>query len=496
MVERPHVALASLGTLLVWVSSIVGSGFSLLSIPFAIWSTLPYGVLWIVGTVLRGLAKKKENADHWRERDRWLTIGAGTAAVAADLGIRAAVFLWPRGSTAAIALVFSPAYITIFILPIGAAAGWVLGRLWRWHIAGRIAAVTIGPTVLGLMMLGLARPELFPTTVVARRALLERIGPPRVVIGTDTFTSVPVSTTAAWYLAADLDGQPGEELAIVDHAGADLLDSNTRAVTRHVGFGGQPGRLWGSFSTLVRLPDGRLAVAQTGGGFSRTLLQDLNGTELWEYRTDPKLAPTALRPADLDEDGSVEFYGASTNFIARLDWMGREVWRRPATLAALLATVPRAGDVPPWIVGLEYGRKLLVWDADGRPLSERAITAADSPLSVVDTFAGRSFIHGGHSARASDLTGKLLFDVPLGDFTLSSALGVRFSPTAAPHLVLVSSTDRDTSRYRLLIVDSNQRTEYDEIFDRHPRVFAARQADGSHTLFVWETRGLRQLRPR
>lgn len=479
--ERPHVGLASIGTVLVWVSSIVGSGFSLISIPFAIWSTLPYGVLWIAGVMLR---------------DRWVTIGAGTAAVAADLAIRASVFLWPRGSTAAIALVFSPAYITIFVMPVGAATGWVLGRLWRWHIAGRIAALTIGPGVLGLMMVGLARPDLFPTTVLARRALLERIGPPRVVIGADAFTSVPVSTSAAWYLAADLDGQPGEELAIVDHDGTDVLDSNTLAVTRHVEFGGQPGRLWGSFSTLVRLPDGRLVVAQTGGGFSRTLLQDLDGAERWEYRPDPKLPPNALRPADLDEDGGVEFYGASTEFIARLDWSGREVWRRPASLAALLATMPSAGDVPPWIVALEYGRKLLVWDADGRPLIERAIAAADSPLSVVDSFAGRSFIHGGHSARAYDLAGKSVFEVPLGDFTLSFALGVRFSPDAEPHLVLVGSTDRDTSRYRLVIVDSTRRTVYDEIFDRYPRVLAARQADGSHTLFIWEAGGLRQLRPR
>jgi hypothetical protein len=479
--ERPHVGLASLGTVLVWVSSLAGSGFSPISLPFAIWSTLPYGVLWIVGS---------------RMRDRWLTLGAGAAAIAADLGIRAAVFVWPRGSTAAIALVFSPAYITAVIMPVGAAAGWLLGRMWRWHMAGRVAALTIGPIGLGLMMLGLARPELFPSTVLARRALLQRIGPPRIVVGSDAFTSAPVSTQSAWYIATDLDEQAGEELIIVDSAGADVLDSATLAVKRHVAFGGQPGRLWASFSTLVRLPDGRLAVAQTGGGFSRTLLQDLNGAELWEYRPDPKLPPTALRPADLDADGNVEFYGASTDSIVRLDSNGREVWRRPATLAALLATMPRAGDLPPWIAAVEYGRKLFVWDAAGRPLIERAVSAEDSPLSIVDTFAGRGFIHGGHAARAYDLEGKPLFDVPLGDFTLSFALGVRFSSSAAPHLVLVGSTDRDTSRYRLLIVNPDRRTVYDEIFDRYPRVLAARQADGSDTLFIRDAPGLRQLRPR
>ncbi len=476
---RPHIGLAIAGTLLVWVSAIVGSGFSPISLPFAIWSTLPYGVLWIVGSMVQ---------------NRWLALGAGTAAVAAEAGIRAAVFLWPRGSTAGIALVFSPAYITIFVMPVGAAAGWLLGKLWRWRIAGRVATLTIGPTVLGLLVLGLARPELFPTTVLARRALLERIGPPRIVVGADTFASVPVSTRSAWYFAADLDEQAGEELAIVDHSGADLLDSATLTLKRHVAFGGEPGRVWGSFSTLVRLADGRLAAAQTGGGFSKTLLSDLNGTALWEYRPDPKLAPSAMRPADLDDDGRVEFYAASTDFVARLDSDGREVWRRPAALAHLLATMPHADDFPAWVVANEYGRKLFVWDADGRVLMERPTTADDAPLSVVDTFSGRSFIHGGHSARAYDLAGKPLFDVPLGDFTLSFALGLRLSPGSPSHLALVSSTDRDTSRYRLLIVDSTRRTVYDEIFDRYPRVLAARQADGSHRLFIWEASGLRQLR--
>ena len=180
--ERPHVPLAVLGTVLVWVSSIAGSGFSPISIPFALWSTLPYGVLWIAGS---------------RLRDRWPVLGAGMAAIAADVGIRAAVFVWPRGSIAAIALVFSPAYITAIVMPAGAVAGWLLGMLWRWHLAGRAMALTLGPIALGLLALGLARPELFPTAVLARRDLLQRIGPPRVVAGGDAFVSVPVSTKAA-----------------------------------------------------------------------------------------------------------------------------------------------------------------------------------------------------------------------------------------------------------------------------------------------------------
>ena len=53
VLERPYVPLAIVGVVLVWTTSIAGSGFSLLSLPFALWSTVPYAVLWIVGRRLQ-----------------------------------------------------------------------------------------------------------------------------------------------------------------------------------------------------------------------------------------------------------------------------------------------------------------------------------------------------------------------------------------------------------------------------------------------------------
>ncbi len=66
-----------------------------------------------------------------------------------------------------------------------------------------------------------------------------------------------------------------------------------------------------------------------------------------------------------------------------------------------------------------------------------------------------------------------------GEFSLSQAAGVRLSTDRLPYLALVGSTDRDTSRYRLLIVDADRRAVYDEILERYPRVIIARRADGS-----------------
>ena len=112
-------------------------------------------------------------------------------------------------------------------MPIAAAAGWLFGRMWRWHLVGRARhdhrrADRSRSADAGTGAAGALSDDGRSTTCRARThrsaARRGRRGP---------FDSVPVSTKAAWYRAADLDGQPGDELAIVDHSGADIFDSAT-----------------------------------------------------------------------------------------------------------------------------------------------------------------------------------------------------------------------------------------------------------------------------
>jgi hypothetical protein len=126
----------------------------------------------------------------------------------------------------------------------------------------------------------------------------------------------------------------------------------------------------------------------------------------------------------------VEFYASSTEGVARLDSDGHEVWRRQTANAALLDVLPRANSGPAWIV--EYGRRVLVWDESGKQLAEFAVRAETSPIAVVDGFAGRRFFNGGNSARGFDLQGQTQFEVPLGEFTLSTAAAVRLSAGRNP----------------------------------------------------------------
>lgn len=486
LTRDPRALLPALGALVVLVTTAVASIGSLLAIPFALWSLVPWAVLF-------ALSRRSQLGP-------WTLGGAGVAALAAEIGIRASVFVWPRGSTAAIALVFSPAVILVAVMPAGAALGWLAGRAWRRHALGRAAVVVLAPVIAGLTLVGFARPDLFPTTVYQRRALLERIGPPRVVTGAAAFVNTPVSDQPQWVTTAELDGAPGEELALVDHAGARVIDPRTLVPRRTIAFPERRGGFWTSFAALVRLPDDEIAVAETGGGFSRTLVRRLDGSTLWEYRPDADSSPTSLDPADLDGDGRVEFYAASLHRIARLDEGGREVWQQPARLPDLGALLPPTARHPAWVVAVEYAVRTLVFDAAGNTLGT-VPAEQDVMTTAADLGDERLVFLGDARVRGFALDGQLRVEIPLGDFRASQVLGARLSDDAPASLVVVGAAPELTSgptsregRYRLLIVDAARRTIYDEITDVFPRVVVSRGTAGD-VVFVSEGPRLRRLAP-
>ncbi len=447
---------------------------------FTLWAMAPWVALLLAGRIFR---------------NAWIPAGAALLGLAVEAGIRASVFLYPRGSTSAIALVFSPALIFAAAFPAGALLGWLAGKLWRWHLLGRIATGLLAVAVLGLVWLKLARPELFPTTVLARNAALERIGPPRVAVGGDTFVRTPVpAATSAWLEAADLHPAPGEELVLASQAGAKLLNAASLAEVEQVSFPSLPAGTWSWYSRLVRMGD-HYAIAQTGGGYSETKVLGLDGSLLWEFRPDPKLPPTSLLPADLDRDGRTEFYSATTKALVRLDESGREIWSQPAGLASITTLLPADDANPDAILTVEYGRRAAVWDEQGKLLAEKPAPADDAPLALVQHPRGRALVHGGGSARGHDLGGKLLFEVPLPDMRLVSAHGVRLHAGDPGHLALIATADRDTDRSRALLVAADGRIVYDEITPALPRWLPVRQADGSHVLFLGRPHLLERLTP-
>lgn len=478
---------AALGSLVVVATSAVGadvgSGASLgFLVPFVLWALLPYGVLLVLGGRL--------------VPNPWVIVGAGSAALAVEIGIRLAVFVFPRGSTAALALLFSPAFILVACLPIGAAGGWVLGRamassrLW-WRTLTSVS----GLAGLCLTTVGLARPDLFPTTMLARQRALERIGPLGVRTGGDAFAKTLVSEASAWRLTGAFDADPGDEIAIVEGGAVALLDPQTLTVRERLPLSGESAR-WNWFSALTR-SRGRLIRVDGGGGFQDTRVWALDGTQLWNYHPDPQLPPSSLRDGDVDGDGETEFYATTERQLVRLDPDGREVWRQPFTLGTVFSTHPPDALGPGWVVTTGHDGTIDIWSADGQKL--RTAQAGDPGgyrplLGVVDWFDTRLLALGGQALALRRLDGTTRFEWRVDDMSVLSAHVVRFAPGGPPRLVVLAGADRDTHRYRVQIVTPDRAVLYDEVTDALPRLLTARAGDGSTTLLLGGSQ-LHALRP-
>lgn len=460
----------------------LASGFSPLAIPFILYALVPYGVL--------------AAAARYLVTNPWSIGGAGVAALTVEAGIRAAVMVWPRGSTAAIALVFSPVFIMTIAMPAGAALGWAMGYVFeRTGIIIRGLATTAAIGVLALTFIYFARPELFPTNVRARTEALAAIGEPRVVAGGDRFVSAVLNETAGWNLVGEYDGQPGDDVAIVDHKGAQLFDVATMARTRFIPFGGDPGRAWGPFSRLVRSGDS-FVVANTGGGFSSTEVKSLDNVVLWTYRPDPKLAPSAMLPGDLDEDGEAEYYASTTDAIVRLTAAGTVVWTKPVTLSDLVALVPRRGTEPAWLVSARYDTSVDIWNVHGESVAQVAWPGA-RVHGVVDWPSARHILAGETTVKGVDLKGGTQFEMPIDEgLFLTDAVVWKPSADAPPLLAVVSGGDPDLHRWRLRLYETPEKIVYDEVFEKPISVLAAHAATGAGTLLIDHSTHLSVLRPR
>jgi hypothetical protein len=456
-------------------------GFSPLAIPFIIYALVPYAALFAAAR--SGVVSP------------WAAGGAGLAALTVEAGIRAAVMVWPRGSTAAIALVFSPVFILVIAMPAGAAAGWLFGAAWvRTGVAVRTLLTAAVVPIVGLAFIYFARPELFPTNVRSRNQALAAIGEPRVAAGADRFTRTAVNEQSAWRITGEFDGQPGDELALVDHKGAQLYDLASVAPAQFIPFGGEPGRVWGPFSALVRHGDGYL-IANTGGGYSDTDVKTLDNQVLWRFHPDPKLPPTALLPADLDRDGEVEFYASSTDAITRLDARGGEVWRRPSTLPQLIALLPGTATAPPWIVSYRYGVSVEMWRPDGERIA--GVEWKGAPVrGIVEWPSARHILAGDINALGIDLEGNVAFQIPLDPLRLADAVTWQPAATSPALLAIVSGGDEELKRWRLRVYETPERVVYDEVFDTPLRLLTARGGAGDMTLFVVNGDTLSVLKPR
>ena len=304
---------------------------------------------------------------------------------------------------------------------------------------------------------------------------------PRVVTGADAFETVTVTDRATVRQTGEFNGAPGDDLAIIDFAGVQLLNPVSLTVEERLELDGQLRSRWTPASRLTRL-GGALVIVDTGGGLDETLVRELNGTERWRYRPHTDIPASSLVPADLDGDGETEFYATITSNTVRLDATGDEIWRAPFSVGRIAATAPRTRRDPGWVVAEGQG-EMVVWDEAGMRLA--GVTMKDAhPVGVIDWPDGRYVLAGGSAVRAIRLDGTVVFDWAVPSMTVVAALPVLLEPGTPPAVALIAASPRETNRWRLQIVSREKALLYDELLDTPTGLLKARGPDGADRLFL------------
>jgi hypothetical protein len=479
--RRAALTLAVTGLAFASGTTLMAAGFAPGALGFALWAAVPY-VLLIVLTraVTNGCA---------------LVWGAASV-VLAEAYIRAQVFLSPRSSTAALALIFSPLYLSFGALPAGLGAGWLGGRLWRRSGPGRRASMlAVGGIAVLVIAVATIRPGVLPGPVARLVSARERLGPPRVVIGDGVLSKTRLAERPAWYQVMERDGGAiGEVIVAVEGGTMTVLDPRTGAPRRQVPLTDEARRKWNWFSRLV--PDGSdLLIAQTGGGYSEVGVLDLAGQLRWAFRPDPTLPPIALLPADLDGDGEPEFYSASLRSVYRLDKTGRVVWQRTVEGLVNSLDVAPGGGQPGLIAAVTSTRRIHVWSAAGDPLATLSLVEKEAyRFTLVDWPRSRSLVGGSERVTVLDLEGRPRLQYPLGDFRFQEARAVRFGEAAGAHLAVLAAGPRELGRWRLLVFAPDGAPVYDEILAGGGRLHVLADGDSAREALLLAGEGLWRYR--
>lgn len=442
------------GAILVVVTTLVlsGGGASPTVLALLAWALAPYAAVWLLLRVTQ---------------DPWVQTGAALGVLLGEAYIRGELIFVARGSTSALVLLFSPFYLLVLALPVGAGLGWAIGRGWRrGRVIGRGLIVTAAVACAAVAALAIARPAALPFRLGAVISAKERIGPPRVVAGETFFTKTRLSSRIGWYDVGGFGATPADTIASVTDRVV-LLDPATGAEQGTLALAAQTRRQWNWFSRLVR-DGGELLLVQTGGGYSEVEVLDLEGRTRWRFRPHPALPPIALLPRDLDGDGRPEFYAASKDSVYRLDATGKVVWARAAS--GLVNALDADGGI---VVAVASGGRASAWDAAGNARPSFTVPGDAYRYRLVDWPRARSLVGGAREVRVVDLEGRRIFEQPLGDFVFVDALVVRLDADGPAQLAVTAAAPREVGVGRLMVFSASGAVVYDEILPRLARMLAA-----------------------
>lgn len=308
-------------------------------------------------------------------------------------------------------------------------------------------------------------------------------GPPGISIGAKAFRTTRVTPLNGWVQTGVYDSAQGREIAVLEYGKITFLDPKTYAVKRtipvrddHIGD-----------KELVSLrADGQLNLLAGGGGYQDVGWFDLDGHRLWTFRVKGSgLPPNRLLAADLDGDGTKEFYVADSEGVFRLDAEGQIVWRDdgPKRNDSLL-TLP-ADKGGPAVVVTDQG----MWEAHGKPL-QRGIRSPGGTymLQAVRWEGGASYLASGETSSEGghvfvfDRTGRPVFKQTVGDWGVNDILAVRFRAGEPPCLVVVGGRGGGTDRMELNVFAHDGTLLYREVCPTESLLVVPDDAAGTDTL--------------
>jgi hypothetical protein len=301
----------------------------------------------------------------------------------------------------------------------------------------------------------------------------------------------PVWSTTGWFDTGAFTSGADEVVAFVEPDAIRFVDPATGQVRETAAMATAARLKWNWNTRLVRL-DGRLALAQTGGGFQDTEVIGLDGHLIWRYRPSAELPPTAMLPADLDGDARTEFYISDQRGVARLDEHGQEVWRRDKPMVQIVGAIDAAGGGR--VLAYVYGDRGYSWTASGEGPNPVAIPRNAYVMKAVSWERVPAFVLGGDRAQIVDVQGRTRLDASLEDFRVSDAVALQ-AADGSSMLAVVGTTPREVNRWRLALFRPDGTAIFDQIFGSSLRLLKTRNARGEDTLLV-VTDQLRALRRR
>jgi hypothetical protein len=415
----------------------------------------------------------------------WLAASAG-----------AGFLLWAHGtlnlrssSTAAIALLFIPLYGAGVVL-----AGWVIGliahallpteraRAWLAVTAGT-AAVMVGAGLAAHDSIAIAKRESrFPGITVRELPLLKR------PVYTDrSLGGVEVLSRSAF------DAEPGDETAVLGASGLALLQTKTYVVKSTSAFAREDCEgCVGMYPYLV--PDGKGHVLVT----SSDGLSDRSGHLLWPLKAS---GFTRLLPIQLPDRTPTFFSYQNGERIDRHSMDGKVLWSVRVNVNDIGSYItPEGEELPFALTGYGEGRELAVYDLGGTLRKRVRLPEWASEVKAVgwpvrgNLLVGTAGVIGVLDSEGREVLRHAIQGTSFDPYHGPDGVAVRFAPTEAPYLAVMSHGSSGYARSVLLIFDPKGRLVWQEELNKLRAILAAPEDDHGEVLLVGGMDGILEYR--